>query len=86
MFELLILLSFLALCTIGVSLIGLVVQLFRRRPVHPWVKAIGVSFVVFIAAFLLAAIVNPTRTTVSTTQTTTTKPSTAAKIRATTTQ
>lgn len=86
MFELLILLSFLALCTIGVSLIGLVVQLFRRRPVRPWVKAIGVSFVVFIAAFLLAAILNPTRTTVSTTQTTTTKPSTAAKIRATTPQ
>ena len=86
MFELLILLSFLALCTIGVSLIGLVVQFFRRCPLRPWVKAIGVSFVVFIAAFLLAAIVNPTRTTVSTTQTTTTKPSTAAKIRARTTQ
>ena len=85
MFELLILLSFLALCTIGVSLIGLVVQFFRRCPVRPWVKAIGVSFVVFIAAFLLAAIINPTRTTVSTIQTTT-KPSTAAKIRATTTQ
>ena len=46
MFELLILLSFLALCTSVVSLIGLVVQFFRRRPVRPWVKAIGVSFVV----------------------------------------